>query len=130
MDEKESTKLVKRGYFNKVATAREALAARSYELVKLQLRIIKLALRKGDHETAAKANQFLMEHVIDAEGNRPIGPSVDKKVEQVEAGKSGPAVQIGFNIGGLLPGQTQPQTQPVVIDITPITDGKPDKNPI
>lgn len=124
MDENEANKLVKKGYFTKVQAARDALAARSYELVKLQLRIIKLALRKGDHETAAKANQFLMEHVLDSEGNRPIGPSVDKKTESAaEAGKLQPAVQIGFNLGGLVPQHQLPQPgKPLIIDITPSKD--------
>jgi hypothetical protein len=118
----------KKSYFSKVEAAREALASRSYEIVKIQLRIIKEALKHGDYKSAAAANQFLLEHTQDAEGNRPIVGSIDKKAEE-SVGSLQPSIQIGFNIGGLLPAARLPEPgKPVVIDITPL-DGAHEPEP-
>lgn len=126
MDEKEAGKLIRRGYFSKVEAAREALRNRSFELIKLQMRIIKLAIKKGDLETAAEANQFLLDHVPSGDtGVRVLEVSVDKKTQEV-AVNSQPSIQIGFNLGGLLPAgkPTPAPEQPIVIDVTPIEEPK------
>lgn len=105
----------KKSYFSKVEAAREALKARAYELVKLQIRIVKEALKAKDFETAAKANQFLLEHAPpDENGLRVLTESIDKAKE--EGGKSLPTVNIGFILGALTP-KVLPEA--VVIDVEP-----------
>jgi hypothetical protein len=106
-------------HFSSVKKAREALKERANELLDIQIAIIKGAMSKGDYETAAKANQFLMEHIPDEDGTRMIDQSVDKP-KQLEA-KLGPSINIGFAIGGI----NQPkELPPAVIEAEPVPDDK------
>lgn len=111
-----------RGYFTRVESAREALKARAYEILKLYIHNAKLATKKGDYDTAKKSYQWLMEHMPpDAGGERVVVHSVDKAVEVT--GKLQPSVSIGFTIGGLVPNkQLKAGDDPVVVDITPIKE--------
>ncbi len=99
--------------FSSVRKAREALKERAHELLDLQISIIKAALAEGDFETAAKANQFLIEHVPDEDGERMIDSSPDKKQIDSAGSSKGPSITIGVAIGGL--GQKQLDTP--VIDV-------------
>lgn len=108
--------------FSTVRKAREAIKARAHELLDLQIAIIKAALAEGDYETAAKANQFLMEHIPAEDGERMLETSVDK-VNKDEQVYKGPMVNIGFQLGGI------PATQPLIeqttlpepaIDVVPV----------
>ncbi len=103
-------------YFSSVKKAREALKERANELLDLQISIIKSALAEGDFETAAKANQFLLEHIPHEDGERLLDTTVDK--QQIES-KAGPMINIGFKIGGV----AQKELTPTTIEVAPI---KPD----
>lgn len=88
-----------KGYFSKVREAREALKEKALEVYALQVRIIEEALAAQEFEVAAKANQWLIEHMpADDEGTRMVDPNVDKP-KTVEA-SSGPSIQIGVVLGG------------------------------
>ena len=92
-------KLVKRNYFSKVKEARELLQSQARVYLRLHKRNIKEAMLDGDHETAAKAIQWALEHVTDDDGSTPISPSVD--IPRPSAGNMGPIINVGFQIGGL-----------------------------
>lgn len=103
--------------FSSVRKAREALKEKAHELLLLQIAIIKGALNEGDFETAAKANQFLLEHIpADEDGGKVLDVSVDKK--QIEEGYKGPAVNVSFQLGGIP--QSQPALPEPAIEIIPI----------
>jgi hypothetical protein len=102
--------------FPKVREAREALKAKAMEIYELQMKIITEAIAAGDYETAAKANQFLMEHLPDEDGTSLLNISVDKPKESGD--KSGPTIQIGFALGGLPP--PKGALPPAVIDVEPV----------
>jgi hypothetical protein len=100
--------------------AREALRARSEEVIKLYFETWKLALAAGDFETAQKCASDLAKHLPrDDDGLSVFDIDVDKPV-QVEKGKSGPAIQIGVSIGGI-PRAALPESAPTVqiIEIAP-----------
>lgn len=101
---------ITKSYFPKVKEAREALKAKALEIYEMQMRIIQEAIAAGDYETAAKANQFLMEHLPDEDGVKVLDISIDKPKEVSE--KSGPTIQIGFALGGM----SQPTALPPAID--------------
>lgn len=104
-------------YFSRVKEAREVLKNKAADILEMQIAIIQLAIAKGDFETAAKANQFLLEHMPEEDGERMIEISVDKP-KQVEKG-SGPHIQIGFALGGIPASQGALPEAPVTIDVTP-----------
>lgn len=115
-------------YFSKVKEAREALKERANELIDTQFRIINEAILGKNFEVAAKANQFLLEHLAsDDEGVRVLDVSIDKVVKS--DGPSGPMIQIGLSLGGMtqpaalppLPVITvEPEALPADIDLTPV----------
>jgi hypothetical protein len=107
--------------FSSVRKARAALQERANEILDLQIRIIKEAITAGDFETAAKANQFLLEHIPADEGERVLDISIDKP-KQVESGPKGPLIQIGVAIGGISPTKALPE----VIDVTAEAIPEPD----
>lgn len=110
--------------FSRIREAREVLRARAEEFVVMQLRIIEAAIKGGDFETAAKANQWLMEHTpADSEGLRMIESSIDK-IKEVGSGKNlGPQINIGFNLGGT-PQKALPEVQ--VIEVKQLEDSDGD----
>jgi hypothetical protein len=86
--------------FSKVRIARELLKEKSEEILKQYLQVVDEARAAGDYETAAKALQWLIDHMpADDEGGRLVEQSVDKK-QVVEKGPTGPAIQIGIQVGG------------------------------
>lgn len=103
-----------RTYFPHVKEAREALKARALELFDLQVRIVQDALAAQQFEVAAKANQWLIEHMPSDEGVSMIDGSVDKP-KQIE-GKTGPQINIGFQLGGVSEQKKLPEP---VIDVEP-----------
>lgn len=110
----------KQGYFPKVAEARQLLADKAREIINMQFMIIASALAAGDFETAANANQWLIEHMPAAEGPQLVDISVDKP--KSITGSSGPTIQIGFKLGGVdNPPLALPEAA-TVIDAEPTTD--------
>lgn len=108
--------------FSSVRKAREAIRERAKELIDLQITIIKAALTNGDFETAAKANQFLLEHTTDEDDTPLLAPSVDKaKIEST--GTKGPSIHIGgIIIGGLGEGAKslpEPSIEAQVVKVEP-----------
>ena len=90
-----------RAYFSKVAIARQVLNEKAEELLNEYLDIVAKAKDAGDYETAAKAMQWLIDHMpADDDGGRLVEQSVDKKQQVVEKGPAGPAIQIGIQVGG------------------------------
>jgi hypothetical protein len=91
-----------RTFFTKVAVARQLLREKSEEILSEYMDVITKAKDARDFETAAKALQWLMEHMPADENNeRIVDQSIDKKQEVVQKGPSGPAIQIGVIVGGL-----------------------------
>lgn len=88
-----------RNFFPKVKEAREALKERAVEIMQQMLDTAQKATDAGDYETAAKIYQWLMEHMPAEEGTRIVDNSVDKQQQQIEK-PSGPAIQIGIQVGG------------------------------
>lgn len=111
-------------YFSRVKEARAVLKEKAKDILDMQIQIIQLAIAKGDFETAAKANQFLLTHMTDDDGQHLLDMDVDKP-KQVEQ-HSGPQISIGFALGGIPQSQ---QALPAVIDITPKSDDD-DKDPV
>lgn len=103
-------------YFPRVKEAREALKAKALEIYELQVKIIMESLTAGDFETAAKANQWLLEHMPNEDGVTVIDSSAATP-KQAE-GHAGPSINIGFALGGVNTPKALPQAVEV-IDITP-----------
>ncbi len=97
--------------------AREKLAEKAEEILNLQLLIIKQAITAGDYETAAKANQFLIEHMPNQDGETMVDVSVDKP-KQIEQKGGAPQINIGFALGGITP-KALPQPAVEVIEVEP-----------
>lgn len=105
------------GLFSRVKEARELLKAEAENILKMYMQVIHEARLKGDMETAAKALQWLIEHMpADDEALRMIDISIDKPV-QIEA-KAGPTIQIGIALGGM----SKPKALPEVIEVKPEDD--------
>lgn len=102
-------------YFPKVKEAREALKAKALEIYEMQVRIIDMALAAQEFEVAAKANQFLLEHMPTEDGIRLLEGSVDKTAS--DSGPKGPTIQIGIALGSQKVHELPPAT--TVIDVTP-----------
>lgn len=90
-------------YIGKVGAARELLRARAEELLEQFITNAKDAQSSGDHETAAKSLQWLLEHLpADDDGARLVDRSVDK-VDKAEKDRfDGPRIQIGLAVGPML----------------------------
>ena len=104
----------KRDYFPRVREAREALKEKALELYEMHVRIIQEALDAKEFETAAQANQWLMEHMPADDGITMIDISIDKPKQVNPA--TGPTIQIGFALGGI---DKPKELAPIVIDIDP-----------
>ena len=102
--------------FRSVKKAREALKEKALEILQEFRDTIREARASGKYEEALKAQQWLIDHIPDEDGERLLESSVDKP-KQVEQGR-GPLVQIGFKLGGT----DQARLQEPVIDITPEPD--------
>lgn len=88
------------GFFTKIQQAREALRDKADKIIEEYLDIAVQAKAAGDYETAAKALQWLIEHMpADEEGQSLVDTSVDKQKQQAQQ-QLGPAIQIGIAIGG------------------------------
>lgn len=87
--------------FTKVAAARQLLLDQADKIIAEYIDLARAAKDAGDYETSAKILQWLIEHMPADQGNRIVDVSVDKKVEQVQQGPTGPTIQIGINVGGV-----------------------------
>lgn len=88
-----------KNYFSKVREARDALKGQSLAIFETQLKIIQAALDSGDYETAAKANQWLLEHLPKEDGLSVLDASIDKAPPPAK--QTGPNIQIGIALGGM-----------------------------
>jgi hypothetical protein len=104
--------------FSSVRKARAALKEQAEEILREFRALLKQAAAAGDYETAAKGYIHLLEHMPAEEGEALLDGSIDKK--QIESKTSGPAIQIGVQIGGLAPQRTLPE--PIIIDVQPSQD--------
>lgn len=101
-------------HFPKVREAREALRAKAVELYEQYDQAIKDALAAQQFVVAIEAMQWLMEHMpADEQGVTMVDISVDKP-KMVET-KVGPAINIGFALGGIA-SETK-QLEAAVIDV-------------
>ncbi len=107
----------KRVYFPRVIEAREALMEKAMRFFELQEQIIVEALAAKAFETAAKANQFLIEHMPKEDGVSMIDSSVDN-TKQVEGSKV-PNIQIGVVLGGQPKQLTQAPAEVIDVDVVP-----------
>ena len=90
-----------RVFFTKVKVARDLLRERADVLLQQYLNIVDMATAAGDYETAAKAMQWLMDHMpAEDDGTRIVDVSVDKKQQQVQP-QALPQIQIGIAVGGV-----------------------------
>ena len=92
--------------FGKSRVARQILRERAEEILTEYMDVIQKAKDNRDFATAAKALQWLIDHMpADEDGIRVVDQSVDKKQEIVDKGPKGPGIQIGIVVGGI--GQKQ-----------------------
>lgn len=90
-----------KSYFNKVKVARQLLRDQAEEILKQYMEVVQEARDAKDFETAAKMLQWLVEHMpADEDGERMVEKSIDKQQQVIETGPSGPAIQIGIQVGG------------------------------
>lgn len=81
---------------------------------------LRAAKRAGKHDAVNTGLQWYFEHLPpDESGERIISTSVDKPVEKL--GYTGPAISIGFSMGGIASPPEQKLLEPAtsVIDVTP-----------
>ncbi len=83
-----------------VRKARARLQEEADKILKDFQSMIGMACAQGEYEAALKAQQWLLEHVPDEEGQRVIGPSVDK-TQVIDTGPKGPLIQIGIMQSGV-----------------------------
>jgi hypothetical protein len=87
--------------FTKVKVARELLRQQADEILKLYMDNAKLAMARGDYETAQKALQWLIEHMpAEVDGTRLVDSGIDKQPSG-QQGNTGPTIQIGIQVGGV-----------------------------
>lgn len=82
-----------------VRKAREKLAAEADTIIEEFRAMIRMAAAQGEYEAALKAQQWLVDHIPNEDGQRVIDGTTDKV--QVEAGPKGPLIQIGIIQGGI-----------------------------
>jgi hypothetical protein len=111
--------------FSKVAEARQAIADRAVEMLELYIINIKLAQAEGEFEVAQKSLEWLMAHTpADELGVKIVDQDIDKP-KAVEQGRTGPQINIGFQLGGMKrPAELPAAAEAEVIDVTPKPKGK------
>jgi len=96
---------IHKGFFTKVKVARELLRSKAEDIINEYMDVAAKAKDAGDYLTAAKALQWLIEHMPSEEdGTRIVDGSVDKQITPVQ-GDSRPTIQIGIQVGGSAPNQ-------------------------
>lgn len=88
-----------RDYFPKVKQAREALTARAMEILDNYIAVIQSAQADGNYEVAAESLQWLMEHMPMVDNQRMIDVHIDHQITSKTP--AGPAINIGFQLGGM-----------------------------
>jgi hypothetical protein len=108
--------------FSKVKEARELLKQEAETILRSYMQTIQMAVAAGQYEAALKAQQWLIEHFPEDEGVKMIDISVDRP-KQVE-GQSGPAIQIGIALGGMV----QPKRLEVPTIEAEVIQNEPDRD--
>jgi len=94
---------VNKGFFTKVKIARELLREQADTILKDYLDVVSKARDAGEYETAAKALQWLIEHMpSEDDGTRILDTGIDKEVKPQQQDNR-PAIQIGIQVGGVAP---------------------------
>ena len=108
-----------RDMFSKVTAARELLREKANEILQQYLAVVAEAQAAGEYEVAAKSLQWLLEHMpSDDAGTRVVERSIDAKEAPQAQLPTGPAIQIGIQVGGTFkPKELPPQTEAEVIDV-------------
>lgn len=89
-------------HFGKAAAIREMIRDHAQKIVEEYLDVAAKAKDAGDYETAQKALQWLMEHMpADEDGKTIVDVSVDKQKQIAAPQQTGPAIQIGIQVGGI-----------------------------
>lgn len=114
--------------FSKVKAARELLRERASEILQQYLAVVAEAQAAGNYEVAAKSLQWLIEHMPrEDDGSGVVERSVDKEQQQIQA-PTGPAIQIGIQVGGVtrqtLPAATEDKALPEVREVK-LIEGEP-----
>jgi hypothetical protein len=92
---------INKGFFTKVKVARDLLRDQADVILRDYLDVVNKARDAGEYETAAKALQWLIEHMpSEDDGTRIIDTSVDKDMKPVVQ-EQRPAIQIGIQVGGV-----------------------------
>lgn len=110
-----------KGYFPKVAEARQAIADDAKWWYDFYKQIAIEALAAQDFVTAEKVGFNVITHMPeDEETGTLLQASIDKNREPDQKGSTGPSIQIGLALGGM-PTQEQQALPPTttIIDITP-----------
>ena len=87
--------------FPRVKAAREALRVKAEIILSDFQILIKEAAAAGKYDAALSAQQWLIEHLPDEDGERVVNISVDKP-KQIEQ-YNGPSIMIGLPLGGMTP---------------------------
>lgn len=96
---------INKGFFTKVKVARELLRQKAEDIINEYMDVAAKAKDAGDYQTAAKALQWLIEHIpAEEDGTRIVDSSIDKQVAPVQQDNR-PAIQIGIQVGGITPKQ-------------------------
>lgn len=92
------------------------MISQSLDMLQLYVDNMKAAFLKGDHEVVKESLQWWFEHSPKAEdGTSVIDISIDKAPTQVAP--SGPTINIGFKLGGMVGGEQRALPQGKIIDI-------------
>ena len=110
-------------YVGKVGAAREMLRERATDLLEQFITNAKDAQAAGEYEVAARSLQWLLEHLpADDDGVKIVDRSVDK-VDKAEKDKfSGPRIQIGLAVGGVLPPAPETKALPPSVEVVDIEE--------
>lgn len=104
----------KTNYFSKVLQAREALADKAMEIYEAHMTLVREAIKDKQFKAAGEHLRWLGEHIIDSEGNRMVGSSVDMPAEL--HGPQAPTIQIGIALNStpeLPPAPIEDQVNPI-----------------
>lgn len=112
-----------KGYFPKVAEARQAIADNAVAIYTAYMALAVAAQEAGEFIVAEKIYWNLMDHMPeDEETGKLLGASADKTIE---GGGAGPTIQIGLALGGMPAPTAIPAG--IVVDTQPLKKTGPPK---
>lgn len=85
--------------FRALRLAREALQAKSGQLLEEYIQTIRKAVSAGRYDEALRGYQWLLDHMPGEKNLRLFDSSVDR-LAAGHGGPAGPVVQIGIKVGG------------------------------